>query len=224
MDTQKRFLQTLNIYRGKAALQISPSPQLGLIFLNLAPTIPGMENKMPSKTEKKYQWDKKLTVSFNFDGALEVAATAEALMQGKEELITDVQGNLPTWYRDPKKTGRQGNAKTLGFYRAKHQQRPQAPAYYLGIIENTKDKDGNKVGIPLDHSDLFKIACVMKEAALALLGWRKDIEELKETNGHPDTEKEPLQRPASETGGPDLGHDPADVDRTPPSKQGEEIF
>ena len=182
MQNQKRFLQTLNIYRGKAALQISPSPQHGLIFVNLAPAIPGMENKMPIRAEKKYQWDKKLTVSFNFDGALEVAATAQALLQGREDLVTDLQGNLPTWYRDPKKTGREGNAKTFGFYRAKNQPKTKG-AYYLGIIENTKDEQGNKAGIPLEHSDLFKIASVMKEAALALLGWRKEIEESKEGNG-----------------------------------------
>jgi hypothetical protein len=221
MESQKQFLETLNIYRGKAALQISPSPHVGLIFLNLAQAIPGMESKLPAKAQKKYQWDKKLTVSFNFDGALEVAATAHALMEGKEELVTDAQGNLPSWYRDPKKAGRQGNAKTLGFYRAKNQPKGLKATYYLGIVENTKDKQGNKVGIPLDHSDLFKIASVMQEAALALLGWRKDIEQLKETNGHGEAEKEPLQRSPDGSRGSDSGHDPAAPDEKQPPKKEE---
>jgi len=65
-----------------------------------------MENKMPTSGSKKYQWERKLTVSFNFEGALEVAATAEALMQGKESLVANSEGNLPSWYRDPSKTGR----------------------------------------------------------------------------------------------------------------------
>ncbi len=43
-----------------------------------------MENKVPTSGNKKYQWDKKLTVSFNFVGALDMAATATALMEGKE--------------------------------------------------------------------------------------------------------------------------------------------
>ena len=229
MENQRQFLETLNIYRGKAALQISPSPQVGLIFLNLAQSIPGMESKMPAKAQKKYQWDKKLTVSFNFDGALEVAATAHALMEGREELVTDSQGHLPSWYRDPKKAGRQGNAKTLGFYRAKNQPKGAKATYYLGIIENTKDKLGNRVGIPLEHSDLFKIASVMQEAALALLGWKKDIEQLKETNGHGEAEKEPLQRSPEESRGSDFRHDPAALDRKQPqkkeeTKEDEEIF
>ncbi len=173
---ERKFPETCNIYRGKAALQVSFSPELGLIFFNLAPAIPGMENKIPTNGARKYQWERKLTVSFNFEGALEVAATAEALIQGKESLVADSEGNLPSWYRDPSKTGRQGNAKTLGFYRPRNQ--PQgSKTYYLGIVENTKDKEKNKVGVPLEHADLFKIACVMKEAAMALLGWKREIEE-----------------------------------------------
>ena len=106
----KPFLQTLNLYRSKSALQISPSPELALVFVSLAPVIPGMENKMPDKNTKKYLWDKKLTASFNFEGALEVAAAAAALAEGKESLVTDSKGTLPSWYRDPAKCGRDGNA------------------------------------------------------------------------------------------------------------------
>ena len=116
---EKTFLQSLNLYRGKSALQISPSPELALVFVSLAPAIPGMENKMPDKNGKKYQWEKKLTASFNFDGALEIAAAAAALAQGREDLVSGSDGNLPSWYRDPTKTGRDGSAKTIGFYRPK---------------------------------------------------------------------------------------------------------
>ena len=42
---EKTFLQALNLYRAKSALQISPSPELALVFVSLAPAIPGMENK-----------------------------------------------------------------------------------------------------------------------------------------------------------------------------------
>ncbi len=56
--------------------------------------------------------------------------------------------------------------------------------YFLGITENNKNKQGNKIGISLDYPDLFKIARVMEEAALAILGWRKDIEGRREPNGH----------------------------------------
>jgi hypothetical protein len=52
---EKPFLHPLNLYRGKSALQISPSPELALVFVSLAPAIPGMENKMPDKNSKKYQ-------------------------------------------------------------------------------------------------------------------------------------------------------------------------
>ena len=89
----KPFLQTLNLYRSKSALQISPSPELALVFVSLAPVIPGMENKMPDKNTKKYLWDKKLTASFNFEGALEVAAAAAALAEGKESLVADSKRN-----------------------------------------------------------------------------------------------------------------------------------
>lgn len=221
---EKRFLGTLNIYRGKGALQISPSPGLGLIFVNLAQSIPGMENKMPSKAERKYQWDTKLTVSFNFDGALELAATARALMEGRKDMVTDSQGNLPSWYRDPKKAGRQGNAKTLGFYRPKNQPEGSKVLYYLGIIENTKGKQGNKLGIPLEHSDLFKIACVMEEAALALLGWRKDIEQLKEAHGNTEADKEHLQQQVVESTDTDFRYGADGMDKKQPSKQDDEIF
>jgi len=85
----------------------------------------------------------------------------------------------PSRYRDPSKTGRNGNPKTLAFYRVGSQPQGSKVAYYLGIIENTKDKQGTKLGIPLDHTDLFKIACVMKEAAMALLGWRNETQERK---------------------------------------------
>ena len=50
----RKFPETFNIYRGKAALQVSFSPELGLIFFNLAPAIPGMENKMPTNGARKY--------------------------------------------------------------------------------------------------------------------------------------------------------------------------
>jgi len=179
----KPFLQTLNLYRAKTALQISASPELALIFVSLAPAIPGMENKMPDKNSKKYQWEKKLTVSFNFDGALEVAATASTLAQGRENLVADPNGNLPSWYRDPTKAGRDGASKTIGFYRPKDQPKPAKIRYFLGITENNKDKQGNKIGISLEYTDLFKIACVMEEAALAILGWRKGIDERREANG-----------------------------------------
>jgi hypothetical protein len=55
----KPFLQTLNLYRSKSALQISPSPELALVFVSLAPVIPGMENKMPDKNTKKYSLGQK---------------------------------------------------------------------------------------------------------------------------------------------------------------------
>ena len=63
---------------------------------------------------------------------------------------------------------------------------PKTPKvrYFLGITENGKDKQGNKIGISLEYPDLFKIARVMEEAALAILGWRKDIEGRREPNGH----------------------------------------
>jgi len=183
MVMQNRFLKAFNIYRGKAALQMSISPELGLIFVNLAPAIPGMENKMTTNGGKKYEWDKRLTVSFNFDAALEVAAVAEALTQGRENLVRDAQGNLPSWYRDPSKTGRNGNPKTFGFYRVGNQQQASKVTYYLGIIENTKDGKGTKIGISLDYTDLFRIACLMKEAALLLLGWRTETGERRTKDG-----------------------------------------
>jgi len=172
----KLFLQTLNLYRAKSALQISASPELALVFLSLAPAIPGRENKMPDKNSKKYQWERKLTASFNFEGALEIAATASALAQGRDDFVADTNGTLPSWYKDPTKTGRNGPAKTIGFYRPKDQSKPAKIRYFLGITENHKDKQGNKIGISLEYADLFKIACVMEEAALAILGWRKGIE------------------------------------------------
>ena len=58
---------------------------------------------MPDKNGKKYQWEKKLTASFNFDGALEVAAAAAALAQGREDLVSGSDGDLPSWYRDQRK-------------------------------------------------------------------------------------------------------------------------
>ena len=180
----KQFLQTLNLYRAKSALQISVSPELALVFVSLAPAIPGMENKMPDKNSKKYLWEKKLTASFNFDSALEVAAAAAALAQGREELVADPNGNLPSWYRDPTKTGRGGAAKTIGLYRPKDQPKAAKIRYFLGITENGKEKQGSKIGISLEYPDLFKIACVMEEAALAILGWRKDIEGRGKPNGH----------------------------------------
>ena len=186
---EKTFLQTLNLYRGKSALQISPSPELALIFVSLAPVMPGLENKMPDKNSKKYQWEKKLTASFNFEGALEVAAAAAALAQGREELVSGPDGNLPSWYRDPAKTGRDGAAKTIGFYRPKDQPKTPKVRYFLGITENSKDKQGNKIGISLEYPDLFKIARVMEEAALAILGWRKDIEQRREGNGRSASDK-----------------------------------
>src|SRR5207244_11779424 len=105
----KPFLQTLNLYRSKSALQISPSPELALVFVSLAPAIPGMENKMPDKSSKKYQWEKKLTASFNFEGELEVAAAAAALALGREELVSASNGTPRSWNRYPTKTGRDGN-------------------------------------------------------------------------------------------------------------------
>jgi len=54
-----------------------------------------MENKMPDKNSKKYEWEKKLTASFNFEGALEIAAAAAALAQGREGLVSGPDGNLP---------------------------------------------------------------------------------------------------------------------------------
>lgn len=64
----------------------------------------------------------------------------------------------------------------------------------MGITENSKDKQGSKIGISLEYSDLFKIARVMEEAALAILGWRKEIEERREPNsGGP-----PKNQPAKE--------------------------
>jgi hypothetical protein len=181
---EKTFPQTLNLYRGKSALQISPSPELALVFVSLAPAIPGMENKMPDKNTKKYLWEKKLTASFNFEGALEIAAAASALAQGREDLVVGSDGGLPSWYRDPTKTGRDGTAKTIGFYRPKEQPKAAKIRYFLGITENDKDKHGNKIGISLEYPDLFKIARVMEEAALAILGWRKEIEGRRESNGY----------------------------------------
>ncbi len=67
------------------------------------------------------QWEKKLTASFNFEGALELAAAAAALAQGREDLVSGSDGTLPSWYRDPTKTERDGSAKTIGFYRPKDQ-------------------------------------------------------------------------------------------------------
>lgn len=190
---EKPFLQALNFYRAKGALQISPSPELALVFVSLAPAIPGMENKMPDKNGKKYLWEQKLTASFNFDGALEVAAAAAALAQGKEELVSGSDGSLPSWYRDPTKNGRDGSPKTIGFYRPKDQAKSPKIRYFLGITENNKNKQDNKVGISLEYADLFKIARAMEEAALAILGWRKEIERRGEANRHGPAKKQPAK-------------------------------
>ena len=77
-----------------------------------------------------------------------------------------------------------GSAKTIGFYRPKDQPKTPKVRYFLGITENNKDKQGTKIGISLEYADLFKIARVMEEAALAILGWRKDIEGRQAANGH----------------------------------------
>ena len=211
---ERQFLETLTIYRAKSALQISLNPGLGLIFVSLAPAIPGMENKMPDKNTKKYQWEKRLTVSFNFDGALGVAAATRALMEGKEHLVVDSEGNLPSWYRDPRKAGRDGNAKTVGFYRPKNQSKGSRVCYYLGITENTKDTQRSKIGISLEYADLFKIARVMEEASLTLLGWRKDIEQLRKANGQ--SGREPVRW---ESVNPSSA-----VDRSQLSQQETEVF
>ena len=141
---EKTFLQTLNFYRGKSALQISPSPELALVFVSLAPAIPGMENKMPDKNSKKYQWEKKLTASFNFEGALEFAAAAAALAQGREDLVSGSDGTLPSWYRDPTKTGRDGSAKTIGFYRPKDQPKTPKVRYFLGNHRKQQRQTGKQ--------------------------------------------------------------------------------
>ncbi len=193
---QNKFLETLNIYRGKAALKISLSPELGLIFIDLAAAIPGMENKLPAANQKKYQWEKKLTVSFNFEGALEVTAMAEALIQGREGQITDAEHKIPTWYRDPSKTGRKGNPKTFGFFKSKSKPADSRNLYYIGIIENNRDGQGAKIGVSLEYTDLYKIASVMKEGALALLGWRTDIEVGTRTISQSRGDKEPMTRSA----------------------------
>ena len=137
-----------------------------------------------TRTARSTSGREKLTASFNFEGALEIAAAAAALAQGREELVSGSDGTLPSWYRDPTKTGRDGSAKTIGFYRPKDQPKSPKVRYFLGITENNKDKQGNKIGISLEYPDLFKIARVMEEAALAILGWRKDIEGRREANGH----------------------------------------
>ena len=74
--------------------------------------------------------------------------------------------------------------------------KPKTPKvrYFLGITENSKDKQGKKIGISLEYPDLFKIARVMEEAALAILGWRKDIEGRREPNGHDPATRARLQR------------------------------
>ena len=173
---EKPFLQSLNLYRSKSALQISASPELGLIFVSLAPIIPGMENMIPKKNTKKYDWEKKLIASFNYEGALEVAAAANALASGHEALVVDAKNCLPSWYRDPAKCGRMGNAKIVGFYRPKDAPKDSQARYFLGITEQIKS-GGIRIGFALEYADLFKIARVMEEAALAKLGWRQRIAE-----------------------------------------------
>lgn len=42
---ERKFPETFNIYRGKAALQVSFSPELGLIFFNLARPSRGWKTK-----------------------------------------------------------------------------------------------------------------------------------------------------------------------------------
>jgi len=114
---------------------------------------------------------------------LEVSAPAAALAYGREELVSGSDGRHPARYRYPTKTGRYGSPKTIGFYRPKDQPKTPKVRYFLGITENSKDKQGKKIGISLEYPDLFKIARVMEEAALAILGWRKDIEGRREPNG-----------------------------------------
>ena len=141
----KPFLQTLNLYRSKSALQISPSPELALVFVSLAPVIPGMENKMPDKNTKKYQWDKKLTASFNFEGALEVAAAAAALAEGKEELVSDSNGTLPPGTGTRQRRGRDGNAKTHRLLPAKGPtEKLRRFAISLESPKTTRDKQGKR--------------------------------------------------------------------------------
>jgi hypothetical protein len=135
---EKTFLQTLNLYRGKSALQISPSPELALVFVSLAPAIPGMENKMPDKNSKKYQWEKKLTASFNFEGALEVAAAAAALAQGREELVSGSDGTLPSWYRDPTKTELMGARRQSAFIAPRTKRKLQRFAIFLESPKTAK--------------------------------------------------------------------------------------
>ena len=113
-----------------------------------------------------------------------MAAAAAALAQGREELVSGPDGNSPILVQGPNEAGRDGTAKTIGFYRPKDQPKTPKVRYFLGITENSKDKQGSKIGISLEYPDLFKIARVMEEAALAILGWRKDIEGKREANGH----------------------------------------
>src|SRR5262245_34774081 len=61
----------------------------------------------------------------------------------------------PSWYRDPAKTGRDGAAKTIAFYRPKEQPKTPKVRYLLGITENSKVEQGNKIGISLEYADLF---------------------------------------------------------------------
>ena len=139
---------------------------------------------MPDKNSKKYHWEKKLTASFNFEGALEVAAAAAALAQGREELVCWFRRDSPILVQGPDKDrpGRQRQDHRL--LSSKGPTEKPEGSLFPGNHRKQQRQTGNKIGISLEYPDLFKIARVMEEAALAILGWRKEIEGRREANGH----------------------------------------
>jgi len=145
----------LKIYKGSGAVRFTLVPQRHTVFVEASPAVPGMEKKMPSKGEKKYQWEKKTTLGLKSDELFSIASTCEQLRFNK---------NVPplTIIHDPKKGGRQGNNKAIKIVVSQG-------SILLSIGEFTGKEVTSKITIPLTRAELFALEKALTKAALALL-------------------------------------------------------
>lgn len=145
------------MYRTSGAVRWTLDLNAGRVWAEFAPALNGKASGRPKAGERRYEWERKVTIALSPEECFRIAAAARrvALGLGLPEPLQ--------LFHDPTKGGGEGKPKTLALREGGPQSK--AAAYVEG------GQNGSKVTIALGHADLLALETLLALAAARLLGW-----------------------------------------------------
>jgi hypothetical protein len=148
---EAEMAKDLILYRTKAACEIRPDAEKGVVWTSFAEGNGGK----PVKGQRKYEWENKIILALSPEEVTDLSLAAKMLREGGKQSIS--------FYHDPAKSERcEGEAKVLSL----------SPGNGSKALAFLSVKQGERqIAIAMGTGDLWRLETLLPIAVCRLLEW-----------------------------------------------------